>query len=382
MEREIYLDNAATTKALPEVTAAVVDALEKSYANPSSLHRFGLKSEKILKKSRKIIADYLGVKAKEVIFTSGGTESNNLAIRGITKAYKNRGRHLITSPIEHSSVAELFNALENEGWQVDTVNVDQGGHVDLEHLRNLITEETILVSIMQVNNELGTIQPTKKIAEIIKKKNPLSFFHVDGVQAFGKTYSNLGQWPVDLYSISGHKIQGPKGIGALYIKKGTNLTPLIYGGGQESNLRSGTENIPGIAGLREAVKKLPQLSAAENTDKDLSKKREYLFNLLQEIEEAVINSPAAGAPHIINFSLPGIKGETMLHALESQGIYISTSSACSSDKQGSRIINACGLSQKRSESALRVSLNNTITNDDLDYFIKTLKEQIDFLKLF
>lgn len=382
MEREIYLDNAATTKALPEVTAAVVDALEKNYANPSSLHRFGFKSEKILKKSRKIVADYLGVKAKEIVFTSGGTESNNLALRGITKSYKNRGKHLITSPIEHSSVAELFKALEKEGWQVDIVNVDQGGHVDLEHLRSLITEETLLVSIMQVNNELGTIQPTKEIAEIIKKENPLSFFHVDGVQAFGKINSNLSEWPVDLYSISGHKIHGPKGIGALYIKKGINLEPLIYGGGQERNLRSGTENLPAIAGLGEAVKKMPQLSAAENEDKHLAQKREYLLNSLQKIKEVVINSPAAGAPHIINFSLPGFKGETMLHALESQGIYISTGSACSSKKKGSRIINACGLSQKRSESALRVSLNRAITNDDLDYFIKTLKEQIDFLKLF
>lgn len=382
MERKIYLDNAATTKTLPEVTEAIVAALEKNYANPSSLHSFGLKSEKILKESRKIIADYLAVKTKELIFTSGGTESNNLAIRGITKSYKNRGQHLITSPIEHSSVAELFKALKNEGWQVDIVNVDQKGHVDLEHLRSLITEETILVSIMQVNNELGTIQPLKKIAEIIKNKNPLSFFHVDGVQAFGKIYSNLNQWPVDLYSISGHKIHGPKGIGALYIKEGTNLEPLIYGGGQEKNLSPGTENVPAIAGLGEAVKKLPQLSATKNEDRYLAQKRKYLLKSLQKIEEVVINSPQAGAPHIINFSLPGIKGETMLHALEKENIYISTGSACSSQKKGSRIINACGLSQKRSESALRVSLNRKITTDDLDYFIKTLKEQIDFLKLF
>lgn len=382
MEREIYLDNAATTKALPEVTAALVDALEKNYANPSSLHRFGLKSEKILKKSRKTAADYLGVKSKEIIFTSGGTESNNLAIRGITEAYKNRGRHLITSPIEHSSVEETFKALEKEGWQVDRVKVDQGGYVDLEHLKTLITEETLLVSIMQVNNELGTIQPIKKIAELIKENNPLSFFHVDGVQAFGKIYSNLSSWPVDLYSISGHKIHGPKGIGALYLQNGINLKPLFYGGGQERNLRSGTENIPAIAGLKEAIKKLPQLSASENEDQLLAQKKKYLLNLLREIEEVLINSPAAGAPHIINFSLPGIKGETMLHAMESQGVYLSTGSACSSKKKGSRIINACGLSMQRSESALRVSLNKDITDDDLDYFIKTLKEQIEFLKLF
>ncbi|MGM0498952.1 MAG: cysteine desulfurase family protein [Bacillota bacterium] len=382
MKREIYLDNAATTKALPEVTAAVVDALEKNYANPSSLHRFGLKSEKILKKSRKITADYLGVKAKEIIFTSGGTESNNLAIRGITDAYKNRGKHLITSPIEHSSVAELFKDLEKEGWQVEMVKVDQSGHVDLEHLKSLITEETILVSIMHVNNELGTIQPIKKIAEIIKEKNPLSFLHVDGVQAFGKVYSNLNKWPVDLYSISGHKIHGPKGIGALYIKKGTNLKPLIYGGGQERKLRSGTENIPAISGLAAAVKNLPQFSSTNKTDKIMAKTKTYLLSKLQQIEDVVINSPVSGAPHIINFSIPGIKGETMLHALESQGIYISTGSACSSKSKGSRIINACSLSQKRSTSAIRVSLNRKISNDDIDYFIKTLKEQIDFLKLF
>jgi len=382
MKREIYLDNAATTKALPEVTEAVVNALEKNYANPSSLHRFGLRSEKILRKSRKIVADYLGVKAKEITFTSGGTESNNLAIRGITEAYQNRGKHLITSPIEHSSVTELFKALEKEGWQIDRVKVDQGGHVDLDHLKSLIRKDTLLVSIMQVNNELGTIQPTKKIAEIIKSENPLSFFHVDGVQAFGKIYSNLSQWPVDLYSVSGHKIHGPKGIGTLYIQNGINLKPLIYGGGQEKKLRSGTENIPGIAGLREAVKKLPQLSTENSADNYLAQKRAYLLNLLQKIDSVVVNSPAAGAPHIINFSLPGIKGETMLHALENQRIYISTGSACSSKKKGSRIINACGLSQERSESALRVSLNKEITDDDLDYFIKTLKEQINFLKLF
>jgi cysteine desulfurase len=382
MKREIYLDNAATTKALPEVTEAVVNALEKNYANPSSLHRFGLRSEKILRKSRKIVADYLGVKAKEITFTSGGTESNNLAIRGITEAYQNRGKHLITSPIEHSSVAELFKALEKEGWQIDRVKVDQGGHVDLDHLKSLIRKDTLLVSIMQVNNELGTIQPTKKIAEIIKSENPLSFFHVDGVQAFGKIYSNLSQWPVDLYSVSGHKIHGPKGIGTLYIQNGINLKPLIYGGGQEKKLRSGTENIPGIAGLREAVKKLPQLSTENSADNYLAQKRAYLLNLLQKIDSVVVNSPAAGAPHIINFSLPGIKGETMLHALENQRIYISTGSACSSKKKGSRIINACGLSQERSESALRVSLNKEITDDDLDYLIKTLKEQINFLKLF
>jgi cysteine desulfurase len=379
---KVYLDNSATTMPSKNVKKEINEFLSSVYGNPSSLHDLGIISERRIKITKKNIASDLKCSTKEIVFTSGGTESNNLAIRGITEAYQNRGKHLITSPIEHSSVAELFKALEKEGWQVDRVKVDQGGHVDLDHLKSLIRKDTLLVSIMQVNNELGTIQPTKKIAEIIKSENPLSFFHVDGVQAFGKIYSNLSQWPVDLYSVSGHKIHGPKGIGTLYIQNGINLKPLIYGGGQEKKLRSGTENIPGIAGLREAVKKLPQLSTENSADNYLAQKRAYLLNLLQKIDSVVVNSPAAGAPHIINFSLPGIKGETMLHALENQRIYISTGSACSSKKKGSRIINACGLSQERSESALRVSLNKEITDDDLDYFIKTLKEQINFLKLF
>lgn len=382
MQKKIYLDNAATTKVLPEVTAAVVDALENNYANPSSLHDFGLKSEKILQKSRKIIANYLGVKSQEIVFTSGGTESNNLAIRGITDTYQNRGRHLITSPIEHASVAKIFKELENKGWQVDRLQVNSKGQINLKHLKSLISKETVLVSIMHVNNELGTIQPIQKIANIIKKQNQLSFFHVDGVQAFGKIYSNLNKLNLDLYSVSGHKIHGPKGIGALYIKNGIKLNPLLRGGGQENNLRSGTENIPGISGLAEAVKYLPSLTIPKELDHLLEKRKKYLFKLLQPIRSVVINSPKNGAPHIINFSIPGIKGETMLHALENNGIYVSTGSACSSKTKGSRVISACGLSSKRSESAIRVSLNKEITTNDLDYFVKILKEQIDFLKIF
>lgn len=382
MQKKIYLDNAATTKVLPEVTAAVVDALENNYANPSSLHDFGLKSEKILQKSRKIIANYLGVKSQEIVFTSGGTESNNLAIRGITDTYQNRGRHLITSPIEHASVAKIFKELENKGWQVDRLQVNSKGQINLKHLKSLISKETVLVSIMHVNNELGTIQPIQKIANIIKKQNQLSFFHVDGVQAFGKIYSNLNKLNLDLYSVSGHKIHGPKGIGALYIKNGIKLNPLLLGGGQENNLRSGTENIPGISGLAEAVKSLPSLTIPKELDHLLEKRKKYLFKLLQPIRSVVINSPKNGAPHIINFSIPGIKGETMLHALENNGIYVSTGSACSSKTKGSRVISACGLSSTRSESAIRVSLNKEITTNDLDYFVKILKEQIDFLKIF
>lgn len=382
MKKEIYLDNSATTKALPKVITAVTNALKYNYGNPSSLHSKGLEAEEILNKTRKRLADYLNVNLKEIIFTSGGTESNNLAIRGIVEAYKQRGKQIITSTIEHSSVANLFTALEAEGWEVEQVGVNTKGQVDLEKLKSLIRDDTVLVSIMHVNNELGSIQPLKKIAEIIKDKNPLCFFHVDGVQAIGKVYLNLKKWQIDLYSISGHKIHAPKGTGALYLKKGTELKPLFYGGGQEKNLRSGTENIPGIAGLGAAIKKLPQLSPKNTQASKLKELRDYLWQELAEIKKVVINSPSTGAPQIINFSIPGIKGETMLHALENQNIYLSTGSACSSKQKGSRIINACGLSEKLSESGLRISLNEKVTKKELNYFIKILKEQIDFLKLF
>lgn len=382
MQKSIYLDNAATTKVLKEVSKAVIQTMEKKYANPSSLHSFGLKAEKILENSRKIIANYLGVKTKEITFTSGGTESNNLAVRGVLNSYRNRGKHIICSEVEHASVFNLFEKLKTEGWKVDFVKVNNKGVIDLDHLQELITDNTILVSIMHVNNELGTIEPIEKIAEIIKEKNPLAFFHVDGIQALGKLKINLKNHPIDLYSISGHKIHAPKGIGALYIKNNINLTPLIYGGGQEKNLRSGTENIPGIAGFAAAVNELPKLSSELFFDPILTKRRNYLIDSLKEIKEVKINSPLNAAPHIINFSIPGIKGETMLHALEAKGVYLSTGSACSSKSSGSRILKACALPQEINESALRVSLNREITNSDLDYFIKTLKEQINFLKLF
>lgn len=382
MKKEIYLDNSATTQALPEVIDVVVDALKNNYANPSSLHKKGFEAEKILKETRQIAANYLNVSPQEIIFTSGGTESNNLAIRGIVEKYKQRGKHIITSTIEHSSVNNLFTALEKEAWEIDRLSVDSEGKINLAELKSLLRDDTVLISIMHVNNELGTIQPLSKIAKIIEEKNPLCFFHVDGVQAVGKVYLNLKEWNIDLYSISSHKLHGPKGTGVLYLRNGIEIKPLIYGGGQERNIRSGTENIPGIAGLGEAFKKLPILNKNKPRAEKIDELRNYLWEALAKIKAVVINSPQNGAPQIINFSIPGIKGETMLHALENQNIYLSTGSACSSKKKGSRIINACGLSQKRSESALRASLNQEITKVELDFFIKVLKEQIDFLKLF
>lgn len=382
MKKEIYLDNSATTKPTESVIKAVTDALKKYYGNPSSLHSYGIQAEKIINNSRCLLADYLNINPVELIFTSGGTESNNLAIQGITKAYQQRGKHLITSPIEHASVNNVFLNLAQAGWDIDFVKVNKKGQLDLDHLNNLIRDDTVLVSLMQVNNELGTVNNLAKIANIIKNKNPLTLFHSDGVQGFAKIYTDLANIPIDLYSISGHKFHAPKGIGALYLKSGIELQPIFKGGGQENKWRSGTENVPAIAGLGAALKELPHLNSENKLSIQLTELKNYLIKELTKIDSVIINSPQQGAPHIINFSVPGIRGETMVHALAAQGVYLATGSACSSKSKGSRILKACGLDSKLSESALRVSLAADLKQADLDYFISSLKEQIDFLKLF
>lgn len=382
MKKEIYLDNSATTKPTESVIKAVTDALKKYYGNPSSLHSYGIQAEKIINNSRCLLADYLNINPVELIFTSGGTESNNLAIQGITKAYQQRGKHLITSPIEHASVNNVFLNLAQAGWDVDFVKVNKKGQLDLDHLNNLIRDDTVLVSLMQVNNELGTVNNLAKIANIIKNKNPLTLFHSDGVQGFAKIYTDLANIPIDLYSISGHKFHAPKGIGALYLKSGIELQPIFKGGGQENKWRSGTENVPAIAGLGAALKELPHLNSENKLSIQLTELKNYLIKELTKIDSVIINSPKQSAPHIINFSVPGIRGETMVHALAAQGVYLATGSACSSKSKGSRILKACGLDSKLSESALRVSLAADLKQADLDYFISSLKEQIDFLKLF
>ncbi|RCW81081.1 cysteine desulfurase [Halanaerobium sp. DL-01] len=382
MSRKVYLDNSATTAADDEVVKAVTSMLTENYGNPSSAHRLGLKAEKIVEKARKELADYLQVNKKEIIFTSGGTESNNLAVQGITKSYHSRGSKIITTEIEHPSVRNIFLALEKEGWDVIWLKSDQKGYIDIEQLKNSLDKKTVLVSIMQVNNELGSVQNIEEIGKIIKKINPLCFFHVDGIQGFGKVFTDLKKSSVDLYSISGHKFHAPKGIGALYIRENIELQPLFFGGGQENDIRPGTENTPGIAGLIPAVKKLPILNRNINTDPELNRKRNYLYKSLSKMEDVAINSPKQGAPHILNFSVPGIKGETLLHALEAEGVFLSTGSACSSKSKENKVLKAVGLSSEKRDSALRISLNKNISRDDLDYTLEVLKSQIDFLKIF
>lgn len=379
MENSIYLDNAATSKVDPAAVNAVEDCLFANFGNPSSPHTLGLQAEKIIKNARQLLAELLGIKSNEIVFTSGGTESNNLAIQGAAAAYQQRGNHLITSSVEHSSVHNVFSELEKEGWEVDRLGVDKKGRIDLKELKFLLREDTVLVSLIHVNNELGTIEPVYKAAEIIKNNNQRTIFHVDGIQAFAKIYSKLNNSKIDLYSISGHKIHAPKGVGALFIRKGVELRPLFFGGGQENQLRSGTENVPAIAGLGAVLAKIKKITAAEEKNKKLLKKKDYLLQKLKQIENIHVNSPADGAPHIINISLTDIRGETMVHALEAENIYVSTGSACTSDSAGSRILNACGLSRKRNLNALRISLSKEISEADLDKTVEILKEKIDFL---
>ncbi len=379
MENSIYLDNAAASKVDPAAVEAVEDCLLNNFGNPASPHSLGLRAEKIIKNARQLLAELLGVKSKEIIFSSGGTESNNLAIQGTAAAYQQRGSHLITSAVEHSSVHNVFSELEKEGWEIDRLGVDKKGRIDLKELKSLLRKDTVLVSLMHVNNELGTVEPIYQAAEIIKNSNQRTIFHVDGVQAFAKIYCNLKKSKIDLYSISGHKIHAPKGVGALFVREGIELKPLLFGGGQEKKLRAGTENVPAIAGLAVVLSKMKKITSAEDKNEILLKKRNYLLEKLKQIDSIHINSPQAGAPHIINISLANIRGETMVHALEAENIYVSTGSACTSGSAGSRVLKACGLSKKRNLNALRISLSEEITEADLDKTVEVLQEKIDFL---
>ncbi|AZR74488.1 cysteine desulfurase [Anoxybacter fermentans] len=384
MEEVVYLDNSATTRVAPEVIDAMVKMMEKDYGNPSSLHRMGITVEKKINKAREQIAKILGVKPKEIIFTSGGTEANNLAIRGVVYQYNKRGRHLITTRIEHPSVLNTFQRLEEEGFEVTYLPVDREGFISIEELKSAITPETILVSIMHVNNEIGTIQPIQKMGEVIKEINPRTIFHVDAVQSFGKLSLNPIQMKVDLLTISGHKIHGPKGIGALYCNEKINLKPLVEGGGQEWNIRSGTENVPGIIGLGLASQLIVKEREA-NVERLKDLKGWFLKELKKLIPDVKINGPESvedikegkSAPYIINLSFPGLKGEVLLHALEDFNIYVSTGSACHSRKSApSHVLQAIGLNQRELESAIRISLSFHTQKEELEYLLEHLPDLV------
>lgn len=379
---EVYLDNSATTCALEPVAKAVYDFMTGKYGNPSSLHGKGIEAEKMLRTSREMVADFLGVKPNEIYFTSGGTESNNLAIKGTIYNLRRWGNHLITTSMEHPSILETFRYLEKEGFKVTYLSPDKDGYIDVKELERALTPETILVSIMYVNNEVGTIQPIEQAASIIKKHNSNTLFHVDAVQAFGKIPLVPKLKGIDLLSVSSHKIHGPKGIGALFVRDKVKITPLLHGGGQESGVRSGTENVPGIVGFKVAVEYCHK-NFEDWQNKMKALKEKFIESVLAKIPDVVLNSPKTGAPHIVNISFLGTRGEILLHSLESRGIYVSTGSACSSHKGGkSHVLDALGKNPEEKDSAIRFSLSPFISMEDIDYTVKTLQEAVYEIRKF
>ena len=375
---EIYLDNAATTKAFPEVVTAVKEALATNYANPSSLHTKGLAAEKLLKKARKSLARALKVTAAEIYFTSGGTEANNLAIKGTINTLKRYGNRIITTTIEHPSVLNVFKNLESD-WDVKYVDVDQTGKINLKQLQEYLNDDTILVSIMAVNNELGTIQPLKKISKLTKQYSNL-YLHVDGIQALGKIDLFPDRLGIDLCSVSAHKIHGPKGVGALYLSEDLRMNGIFHGSGQEEGLRPGTENVPGIAGFNKAVE---LLATAKERGKMYQLKETMVTNILNEITGSTLNGPAIkeGAPHIANISFAGIRGEVLVHSLAEEDIYVSTGAACSSRRKDSNhVLKAIGLKDNLIDKTIRFSLATTTTEEEIAVVIAKLKEKITMLR--
>ena len=380
---ECYLDNSATTKAFDEVIEAVKSEMSEYYGNPSSMHIKGFEAEKKIKETTKIIASTLKCDESEIIYTSGGTEADNMALIGIARAYKRSGKHIITSSIEHAAILQSAEFLKEEGYEITYLSTDSKGVVNLEELENAIREDTILVSVMGVNNEIGTVEPIEKISEIIKKKNPNTLFHVDAVQAYGKIKRIPKKMGIDLLSVSGHKIHGPKGIGFLYVSYKIKIKPIIFGGGQQKNMRSGTENVCGIMGLGAAVKKI-----FDNFDEDTARMRElreYMINGLKECDGVMINGADLenSAPHIVSASVKGVRAEVLLHSLEEKGIYISSGSACASNKPAvSATLKAIGVDKDLLDSTVRFSFSVMTTKDEIDYALLNFKETIEKLRLY
>lgn len=378
---EIYLDNSATTKAYPEVAELVADIMLHDYGNASSMHQKGVDAEKYLKYSKSVIAGIMKVKEKEIYFTSGGTESDNWALMGAAFANQRSGKHLITTQIEHPAVLRTMDHLKELGFEVTYLSVDEYGHISLEELKRAVRPDTILVSSMFVNNEVGAIQPIDEAGEIIKSVNPRTLFHVDAVQGFGKLRLLPKKWKIDMVSVSGHKIHGPKGTGFLYIDEKVKIKPIIYGGGQQNGYRSGTENIPGVAGLGKASE-LIYKDLVEDTNRLYELKKRLVDGLLK-IDRVKINGPQdeTGAPHIVSASIAGIRSEVMLHSLEDKGVYVSAGSACASHKHTvSDTLNAMKISTDLMDSTIRFSLSVFTTQEEIDYTLKCIYELVPMLR--
>ena len=378
---QAYLDNSATTRCSKRATDLMVKLLMEDFGNPSSMHMKGVEAENYIKEAKVKIAKTLKIDEKEIVFTSGGTESNNMALIGAALANKRAGNHIITTSIEHASVSATMAYLEELGFKVTYLKVDAYGTISLEELKDAVTDETILVSMMMVNNEIGAVEPIEEAVKVIKAKNPKTLVHVDAIQAYGKYRIYPKKIGVDLLSVSGHKIHAPKGTGFLFIRDKVKVKPLIYGGGQQKGMRSGTENVPGVAALAEA---------AVQAYEDFDVKTDYLYMLkerfmegLKKIDGVTVNGKPGrdSAPHIVSVSIEGVRSEVMLHTLEDRGIYVSAGSACASNKPAvSATLTAIGLKKNLLDSTIRFSFCGETTEEEIDYALSVMQEVIPMLQ--
>lgn len=378
---EAYFDNSATTRCSKNAAELMMKVLTEDYGNPSSLHLKGVEAEEYIKEARSRICKTMKINDGELIFTSGGTESNNMAIIGAAMANKRSGKHLITTKIEHAAVAGPMKFLEEQGFSVTYLDVDENGLISLEELREAVTPETILVSIMYVNNEIGAVEPVEEAAKIIKEKNPNPLFHVDAIQAYGKYQIYPKRMGIDMMSVSSHKIHGPKGVGFLYVKEKTKIKPIIYGGGHQKGMRSGTENVPGVAGMGQAA-----MEAYEN----FAEKQEHLYKLkeaflegIEEFEWAHVNGKTGrdSAPHIVSVSFDNVRSEVLLHTLEDRNIFVSAGSACSSNKPAvSATLQAIKIKKEYLDSTVRFSFCPENTLEEVDYCLEVLEEIVPVLR--
>ena len=378
---QIYLDNSATTRCSEAVREIVVKTMTGDYGNPSSMHTLGVEAEQYVKEASAAIAKTLRCQEKEIVFTSGGTESNNLAILGSAMANKRRGKHLITTGVEHPSVKNAMRFLEEQGFEVTWLPVNEYGEISTEDLKAALREDTVLVSMMMVNNEIGALEPVEAAGKLIHEKCPQTLFHVDAIQAYGKFKIVPKRMHIDLLSVSGHKIHGPKGVGFLYIREKTKIRPISFGGDQQKGMRSGTVNVPGIAGLGTATREIYE-NFEEHTEQ-LYRLKEYFAGRLLTLKDVKINGRTGrdSAPHILNASFPGVRSEVLLHALEERGIYVSAGSACSSNHPSvAGTLAAIGLDAAHQESALRFSFNFHTTKEELDETYQALAELLPVLR--
>ncbi|GKZ04436.1 cysteine desulfurase [Paraclostridium bifermentans] len=376
---EIYLDNSATTKPYEKVVEKMVYALTTDYANPSAVHKKGVEVEKNIKKIRQEIARSIGCKDKEIIFTSGGTEANNTIIRGIANLHKKRKNHIITTNIEHPSVLRTMEDLEEQGFEVTYLKVNDKGTVNIDDVKNAIKENTILISMMHVNNEIGSIQPIKEVGKYLSTLKEKVYLHVDAVQSFAKINFKPSRYNIDFMSVSGHKLHGPKGIGFMYVKENNKIKPMLTGGGQEIGIRSGTENVAGIYGLGEAIDII--MSDLNSKIEKIEKLKVLLKDFIVEnIDDIKVNSPDDGVCHILNISFKDVKGEVLLHHLAQQGVFVSTGSACSSKKKGSHVLNAIGLTPQEIDGAIRFSLSDMTTEEEINEACEIIKKSVEELR--